>query len=97
MVIDKAEVVGELTDLRQNVSRVSETVTDGDSLETSDGAVVVLSFSQDFLSDGWSVLASVAFTEDVERMVILELELVQTARLGQEEFLESVVEVVSNT
>ena len=68
LIIQKSEVIGVLTNLGQDVTWMSETVTDSNTLQTSDSAVVILSFSEDFLSDGWGIFTSVTFTKYVERM-----------------------------
>ena len=68
LIIQKSEVVSVLTNLGQDVTWMSETVTDSNTLQASDSAVVILSFSEDFLSDGWGIFTSVTFTKYVERM-----------------------------
>ena len=96
MIVQKSEVVGVFSDLGQDVTGMSESVSNGDSFQSSDGTVVVLGFSQDFFSDGRGVFASITLSENVESMIAFEFELVETACRSGEQFLEGVVKIISN-
>ena len=97
LIIQESKVVGVLTNLRQNVTRVCESISDGNSFQSGNGTFVVLGFSENLLSDGWSVFSSVALSKNVEWMISFEFELVEASCRGGEQFFESIVKIISNT
>ncbi len=76
---------------------MGEAVSDGDAFESGDGAVVVLGFSEDFLSDGRGILACIALSENDYLMAGLELELIETACTIFKEFFQGNIKVIGDT
>ncbi len=76
---------------------MGESVTDSHSLQARDGAVVILCFSQNLLSDSWGILATVTLSENDEWVIGLEFELIEACCWVLEEFLKGNIEVISNT
>jgi hypothetical protein len=76
---------------------VGEAVSDGYALQPGDRAVLILCLSQDFLSNRWSVLASVTLAKDDQGVAGLELQLIETASIILKEFLKCIIEIICHT
>lgn len=97
LIVQKTKIVGILSNLWQNSWGMGKTVSNGNTLQACDGAVIILSFSQNLFSNGWSVLTSITLSENDKRMTWLELQQTEASRWIFEQLFQSVVEVISHT
>ncbi len=73
-----------------------ESISDRNSFQSSNGTIVVLGFSKNLLSNRWGIFSSVALSENVERMIRFEFELVETSCRCSKQFFESIIKIISN-
>ena len=94
--IDQAQVVGVSSHFRQDFVGMSETISDGDPLETSQKTSLIDIFS-DLLGDGRDILPSIALTKDNQRIGSGDVEVVAVkASLAFVELVQSLVEILSH-
>jgi hypothetical protein len=95
LIINKTKIVSIFTDFRENEVRVSKSITNTDTFKSFKESSIFLLFF-DFLSNGRSILTSIAFSEDEEFLIRRNVKLFETSIIGLIEFFKSEVEIFSN-
>jgi hypothetical protein len=89
-------MIGVRSNLRKDLIRESETITNSNSFQTCQKSSFLFSLNN-FSGNGWSILASVALSKDNEWIGSRDREVESAkASLSVVEFIESSIEISSN-
>ena len=69
LVIQQTEIIGILPHHREGAKRIGKPIANGDPLEASKEALVVLGLAEYLLADSRRILAAVALAEHKQRML----------------------------
>lgn len=94
LIVNKTEVEGELSNLGEDIIRMSESISNSDSFETFKEASFFL-FSNYFSGNGGSILSCVTLSEDEQGMRSSDFELVETPISIIVKFIQSIVKIIS--
>lgn len=72
LVVKESKIVGVLASHSEDIVRMGEAISNGNTFKTGKESLVVLGFSDNLFSNSWGIFSTIAFSENDKMMVSLD-------------------------